>query len=112
MRLKDTGVVPPGGFFYEDPDTHFKITGADFEELVANVNRHRSMNGLPMNPDQTQMIHDQLCDRLGPGHCEGFGVGDAVHAIAEPIAKAIDRFAGTRIQGCGSCAKRRARLNS
>lgn len=38
-------------------------------------------------------------------------LGDAVHAIANPIAKAIDKIAGTKIQGCQGCASRRARWN-
>lgn len=40
-----------------------------------------------------------------------FGLGDAVHSIANPIAKAIDAVAGTNIQGCGGCAERRDALN-
>jgi len=58
------------------------------------------------------MIVDQLCDSLGEKYCDGVGLGDLVHAVAQPIAKAIDNIAGTNIQGCGGCAKRRAMLNS
>tara|TARA_R110000803_G_scaffold208404_2_gene277042 strand:- start:37 stop:234 length:198 start_codon:yes stop_codon:yes gene_type:complete len=39
------------------------------------------------------------------------GLGDVVHAVAQPIAKAIDKVAGTNIQRCGGCKRRRARLN-
>jgi len=39
------------------------------------------------------------------------GIGDVVHKIAQPIAKSIDRVAGTNIQGCGGCKKRREALN-
>jgi hypothetical protein len=39
------------------------------------------------------------------------GLGDAVAAAAQPIAKAIDAVAGTKIQSCPSCAKRRETLN-
>jgi len=39
------------------------------------------------------------------------GLGDLVHKIANPIARAIDSVAGTNIQGCGGCAKRREQLN-
>lgn len=112
MRLKNTAVVPPIGFTYQDPDTKAVITGGDFTDLFRNVTRHRAANNLKVNNDQEQMIHDQMCDKLGPDHCEGFGLGDAVHAFAQPIARAIDMVAGTNIRGCGSCAKRRAMLNS
>jgi hypothetical protein len=39
------------------------------------------------------------------------GLGDAVEIVANPIAKAIDRLAGTQIQTCGGCQKRREALN-
>jgi len=39
------------------------------------------------------------------------GVGDIVHKIAQPIAKVIDRIAGTNVAGCGGCAQRREKLN-
>jgi hypothetical protein len=40
------------------------------------------------------------------------GLGDAVAAVAQPIAKAIDAVAGTNVAGCGGCAKRQAALNA
>ena len=40
------------------------------------------------------------------------GLGDRVHAIAQPIAGAIDKALGTNIKGCGACAKRREALNN
>jgi len=39
------------------------------------------------------------------------GLGDVVAVVAQPIAKAIDRVAGTKIQGCNSCQRRREALN-
>ena len=39
------------------------------------------------------------------------GLGDRVERIAQPIARAIDRVAGTNIQGCGSCQGRKEYLN-
>lgn len=40
------------------------------------------------------------------------GLGDRVEKIAQPIAKIIDRVAGTNIQGCGACKKRKEYLNN
>jgi len=40
------------------------------------------------------------------------GLGDKVHAIAHPIAKAIDKTVGTKISTCSACAKRREKLNN
>ena len=39
------------------------------------------------------------------------GLGDIVEAVAKPIARAVDRIAGTDIQNCQGCAKRREKLN-
>lgn len=41
----------------------------------------------------------------------GFGLGDAVAAIAQPIAGVLDRVLGTNIKRCGACTKRREALN-
>ena len=39
------------------------------------------------------------------------GLGDLVEKLAKPIAKVIDRVAGTNIQGCGGCQKRKEWMN-
>jgi len=40
------------------------------------------------------------------------GLGDMVASIAQPIARAIDRVAGTNVQGCGGCKRRQEALNA
>lgn len=40
-----------------------------------------------------------------------FGLGDAVAALASPIAAASDSMFGTSLSSCGGCAKRREALN-
>lgn len=39
------------------------------------------------------------------------GLGDAIARIAKPIARALDRVAGTNLENCKPCAKRQAKLN-
>jgi hypothetical protein len=39
------------------------------------------------------------------------GLGDLVESVAKPIARVIDRIAGTDLQNCAGCAKRRDFLN-
>lgn len=39
-------------------------------------------------------------------------LGDMVEKIAQPIAKAIDAIAGTDIQNCDACKKRKEKLNN
>lgn len=40
------------------------------------------------------------------------GLGDAVETVAKPIAKAIDKIAGTDLEHCPSCERRKSFLNS
>lgn len=35
------------------------------------------------------------------------GLGDVVHVVAQPLARAIDAVAGTSIETCEGCRKRR-----
>lgn len=39
------------------------------------------------------------------------GIGDRVHAVLHPVARAIDSAAGTSLSTCGSCDARRDALN-
>ena len=39
------------------------------------------------------------------------GLGDVVHLVAAPVAKAIDKVAGTNLQNCSGCNRRRETLN-
>ena len=39
------------------------------------------------------------------------GLGDIAHAVAAPVARMIDRIAGTEIEHCAGCARRRDALN-
>ena len=39
------------------------------------------------------------------------GAGDLIAKIAQPIAKAIDRVARTKIANCGGCKRRQEKLN-
>jgi hypothetical protein len=40
------------------------------------------------------------------------GTGDKIASFAQPIAKLIDKVAGTKIAGCKGCKKMKRRLNA
>jgi hypothetical protein len=40
------------------------------------------------------------------------GLGDLVAVVAQPIARTIDRVAGTKLQTCGGCKARQVKLNA
>lgn len=111
--LRDTAVVPRSGFVYKDEDTKKVIVAGNFQALIKNVVVHRKKNGLDTDAKIVDKIHSYLCDHNPPDFCaEGYrGLGDVVHAIAQPIAGAIDSVLGTNIRGCWTCAGRREALN-
>jgi len=39
------------------------------------------------------------------------GLGDVVEVVAKPVARLIDRVAGSDLEHCSGCAARRDRLN-
>jgi len=39
-------------------------------------------------------------------------LGDKIARVAQPIARAIDKVAGTKIAKCGGCKKMKERLNA
>jgi hypothetical protein len=53
------------------------------------------------------------CPRQWPSRWRAlsFGLGDAVAALASPVAAASDSMFGTSLSSCGGCAKRREALN-
>lgn len=48
-----------------------------------------------------------------PAEAAGIGLGDAVAAVAQPIARAVDALTGggTHLATCGGCKARQARWN-
>jgi hypothetical protein len=49
--------------------------------------------------------------RVSAGKYPGRGLGDAVARVAEPVARTLDRWTGTRLSGCPGCQARREWLN-
>jgi len=111
--LQDTAVVPPSGFVYKDHDTSQVVSAGSFSELIKKTIQHRKINGLVTDAKIVDKIHAYLCDNNPSDFCaEGYrGLGDVVHAVAQPIAALIDGALGTNVRGCWSCAGRREALN-
>lgn len=71
---------------------------------------HKEVLRLAVCNDGVCFLPDSEWKRLGMIYGRR-GLGDLVHYIAQPIAKAIDAVANTNIQKCGGCKKRREVLN-
>lgn len=51
-------------------------------------------------------------ERTEAGLVAHYDLGTRIEKAVQPVAKAIDKIAGTKIVGCGGCKKMRDRLNS
>ena len=62
-------------------------------------------------------VPDEIAERILTGCQSGDrlsalrGLGDVVALITQPIARAIDAVAGTKLKTCAGCQSRQARLN-
>ena len=97
------GVKPKGQF---DDINANKPKGADtvilkFKDGTRATIPIKDLDTIPKNAQEARALHAKI-----------FRLGDKVHAVAQPIAKVIDKTLGTNIQGCGACAKRREKLNN
>lgn len=83
-----------------------KARGPGFAEAVMSVAR---IDGEYLEIDSG--LWHALTRKHGPGKAARRGLGDLVESAAKPIARAIDRVAGTDLEHCPGCAKRREWLN-
>jgi hypothetical protein len=60
----------------------------------------------------TPKAYQELKKKYSPSKLPLRGLGDAVAVIAKPIARAIDRIAGTDLEQYKPCARRQAKLNA
>ncbi len=63
FHIRDMDVGPPGGWRYEQPETHHYMRGITWQALAKKVAQHRANNHLPAgNP--TEDIEQQMCERM------------------------------------------------
>jgi len=74
LRLKDTNVVPPGGFRFKT-DTGVLLSSANLSSLVGDVCDYRKANGFAQSPDTRGEIEQQICEGMDP-HTRGFNCND------------------------------------
>lgn len=97
-----------------DPLPPVKIRLTDKAITALDGNRpgfKKAFEGTAQRDGEFWVISMELLDGLKRKFPITRGWGDTVAKIAEPIAKALDHTIGTKIEGCGGCAKRRAMLN-
>jgi hypothetical protein len=78
------------------------ITEEQFNKLPENVRGHAKRYG------KRYMVPSNY---VKPESAQVSGLGDVVAKIAKPIARIIDKVAGTKLKTCGGCAQRQRALN-
>lgn len=63
-RLARRYETPPGGWWYEDPDTQMILSGPSLEALVSRVAEHRRINELPLSPTLAADVEHAICLRI------------------------------------------------
>ena len=64
-------------------------------------------NNKQIDPFEESIIQKALIKRI-----KKKGLGDIIEGIAKPIAKVVDVVAGTDLENCGACKKRKIYLNT
>jgi len=67
MRLKSHTLIPPGGWYYIQPETEFRIEADDFYTLVSRTIQHRKYKNIhPYDPTSALIeVERQICKRIG-----------------------------------------------
>lgn len=84
--------------------------GPGFSAAVLAIARREESDLLIESEDWQRLTREHLV-RLPVKPPASSGLGDLVHAIAHPIARALDATLGTNLQNCSACAQRRETLN-
>lgn len=112
MRLVSIKNKPELGWRYTIPETGHQRVAVTYAELLDGVVGEMKFRQIPVPSNIEDIIQNSICDQNGNVGCTEFGVGDFIRIFAQPIAKVIDKVAGTNLESCSGCAKRRANLNS
>ena len=112
MRLISNKEKPKYGWRYKVAETGHEHVADTYAQLVDSVVSEMNFRQLVVPSNIEDLIQNSICDQNGNEGCTEFGVGDFIRIFAQPIAKVIDKVAGTKLEGCSACAQRRAKMNS
>lgn len=94
-KLTQKNTVPPGGFYYLQPESRLRIDGESLGDLLRQVILHRQHKGFePRDPDTVQAeIERQICGRLGREQCRPEGRDDDwVPVSADSDVMSLDKI--------------------
>lgn len=110
LRPSYPDIAVSRGFFYVHVNTGSIFNAAALVNLHKQVHDFHQANKLPFSSDE---FDDNVCRNTPNIVCTESprGAGDIVHAVLNPISKAVDALFGTETQGCHGCYQRQTNLN-
>jgi hypothetical protein len=123
MKLREATVVPPGGFWYQQPETGLKYDAGTLEGTTSYFLEHRIANDLDRatREEIRQDIETQICQRVPSNFCNDCNHPDwtfsleTIVGVGKTIATLVsDKFKGqlsfvtqeeaeTRADRCSKC---------
>lgn len=95
-EFRDQFAVPPGGWWYEHPETKHVIRSTNQQKLVLDIRDYCAANNLPIPARLAQLVVEQICERI-PAFCydtEPPGPLDRLRTFATAMAQWVrDGFA-------------------
>lgn len=106
------------GWGYQDKKLGRGFTGTR-EQITIQLQNAYVEAGIPFHEKELPaLIENWMCEQKLARHCSERieGLGDLVHMVASPIARAMDKVLGTNFVPCvereeSPCQKRRRKLN-
>lgn len=76
-------LVPPGGWWYRQPESGFKMTAFDPLSLKRQIEQHRRANGYDLADGWWEVVQAEICERPGmmQSHCQP----DTTFTAEQPI---------------------------
>lgn len=107
IKIEKENTAPKGGWTYVHPNRTFN--NACLWVLRDFVQAFFRTNGFAFSEEE---FRENVCQHSPYARCyQQNELGDYVAMMAQPIARAIDRVAGTNVADCPGCKKRREKLN-
>lgn len=67
-EFHDQFTVPPGGWWYEHPESKHVIRSVSRDKLLIDIKNYCAANNYPIQPNLSQLVIDQICER-NPQFC-------------------------------------------
>ncbi len=108
--------------FHDDKGHEFTVTGydTDWPSFIRRIEMKMRNNGITVPDGLSDLVEDQICQRLPKGKCYSAGLGDTVSGVIHTFAAVADKVTSRtsfptqlekKAKGCSGCRKRSHGIN-